>query len=352
MSYDAGMAALRLEMPDIVPRTEYSVEEHWPLIRKVTGLPVTPSSSDEEKKTAQAAFFKAWDYGMNWNILVHNNYLTGRKTSMGHAVYAEDGSDFQEAAGCPFDTPEEALAFEPAEEYGIPDHHTLVSQFNANWRAKCDAFGDTVNMTGIYITLMSGLIEILGWDMLLLSAGTDPVAFGALANRYTDWIAHHFEALAACDSPVVKIHDDIVWTEGAFLHPDWYRKYIFPNFKRLFAPLREAGKIILFTSDGNFTQFIDDIAQTGVNGFVMEPCTDMAYLAEQYGKTHVFVGNADTRVLLSGSREQIYNEVKRCIDIGKSCPGFLLAVGNHIPPNTPVEAALYYNECYEQLRRR
>ncbi len=352
MSYEAGIAALHLEMPDVVPRTEYSVEEHWPLIRQVTGYPVTSASPEDEKKKAQAAFFKAWDYGINWNILVHNNYLTGRKTSMGHAVYAEGGSDFQEAAGCPFRTPKEALAFEPAEEYGIPNHQALVSQFNANWRTKCDTFDDTVNMTGIYITLMSGLIELLGWDMLLLSAGTDPADFGALANRYADWIAHHFEALAACDSPVVMVHDDIVWTEGAFLHPDWYRNYIFPNYKRLFAPLREAGKIILFTSDGNYTQFIDDIAQTGVNGFVMEPCTDMAYLAERYGKTHVLVGNADTRVLLSGSREQIYSEVKRCMDIGKSCPGFILAVGNHIPPNTPVEAALYYNECYEQLRRR
>ena len=40
------------------------------------------------------------------------------------------------------------------------------------------------------------------------------------------------------------------------------------------------------------------------------------------------------------------------MDIGKSCPGFFLAVGNHIPANTPVESALYYNEVYEELGRR
>ena len=28
-------------------------------------------------------------------------------------------------------------------------------------------------MTGIYTTCMSGAIEILGWDMLLLAAGVD-----------------------------------------------------------------------------------------------------------------------------------------------------------------------------------
>ena len=65
-----------------------------------------------------------------------------------------------------------------------------------------------------------------------------------------------------------------------------------------------------------------------------------------------FIGNADTRILLSGSREEIYSEVKRCMDIGKACPGFIMAVGNHIPPNTPVENCLYYNEVFEKLRRR
>jgi uroporphyrinogen-III decarboxylase len=109
---------------------------------------------------------------------------------------------------------------------------------------------------------------------------------------------------------------------------------------------------VLFTADGNYTMFVDDIAACGVSGFVLEPWTDMDYVAEKYGKTHVIVGNADTRILLSGSKYDIECEVRRCIDIGRDCPGFILAVGNHIPPNTPVESALYYDECYRRLRAR
>ena len=52
------------------------------------------------------------------------------------------------------------------------------------------------------------------------------------------------------------------------------------------------------------------------------------------------------------TKEEIRAEVQRCMDIGKSCPGFFMAVGNHIPANTPVENALYYNEVYEELARR
>ena len=89
-----------------------------------------------------------------------------------------------------------------------------------------------------------------------------------------------------------------------------------------------------------------------MDGFVLEPMTDLRLIAERYGRTHFFIGNADTRILLSGSRAEIWAEVERCMSIGRECPGYFLAVGNHIPANTPVESALYYNDCYESMMLR
>ena len=40
------------------------------------------------------------------------------------------------------------------------------------------------------------------------------------------------------------------------------------------------------------------------------------------------------------------------MDIGKTYPGYFLAVGNHIPANTPVENCLIYEEAYRKLSRR
>ena len=113
--------------------------------------------------------------------------------------------------------------------------------------------------------------------------------------------------------------------------------------------LGDAGKRVLFCSDGNFDAFVDDIAATGVHGFVFEPLTDLDVIVEKYGQTHVIVGNADTRVLLTGTQDDVRAEVERCMSRGRDCPGFFMAVGNHIPPNTPVENALYYNQVYEEL---
>ncbi len=349
MSFENGWAALNLKMPKRVPRTEYSAESHWELVKTVTSIEVDSASSEELRQKASAAFVKAWNYDFVWNVLIFAEEFGDVRTDMGHAEYATDGTDKRDSLFCPFNSPEEVLGFDPWEAYGEKDHNELVARFEADYKTKCQANPDAVNMTGIYITLMSGLIDIFGWDMLLMAAGTDGEKFGQLTNRYAQWIKQYFDALADSQVPVVMVHDDIVWTSGPFISPDWYRKYIFPNYKTLFAPLKESEKKIMYTSDGNYTMFIDDIVQVGVNGFVMEPITDMQYVAEKYGKTHSFIGNADTRILLNGGENEIRAEVQRCMDIGKHCPGFFMAVGNHIPANTPVENAILYNNLYEEL---
>ncbi len=352
MSYKDGLAAINLEMTDRVPRTEYSAHFHWDLVNKVTGMQVNSKSSTTLQTKASSAFIKDWNYDFFWNILTEKDVFGEFRTRMGHAAYAADGVDFDNELYCPFNEPEEVLDFDPYAVYGTRNKKQLTLEYNENYDKMQSLYPECVNMTGIYVSCMSGLIDILGWDMLLMAAAIDSEAFGEMTNRYVNWIAQYFEALANSKSDVVMIHDDIVWTSGAFLHPDWYRKYIFPNYKKLFEPLKQAGKKIIYTSDGNYTEFIDDIAEVGINGFVLEPTTDMRYIAERYGKTHVFIGNADTRILLSGTKEDIENEVKRCMDIGKKCPGFMMAVGNHIPPNTPVDNALWYNDIYEKLSKR
>ncbi len=352
MSYTDGNDAMNLRMPDRVPRMEFSAEMHWSLIKAVTGLNVSTESTEEFRRKAAKEFMKAWNYDFIWNILIDHDFLGGYYTDMGHAEYMEGGEDFHQAKTSRFKDETDVLSFNPSDLLEQYDKKELIGLFNKNYAEKKSYFPDAVNMTGTYISCMSGLIDLFGWDLLLTACGTDSKAFGEMTDRYARWMQQYYNALAESNTPIVMIHDDIVWTEGVFIHPDWYRTYIFPNYNKYLRPLIEAGKKVIFTSDGNYTQFIDDIADCGFHGFVMEPLTDMGYVAEKYGKTHVFVGNADTRVLLFGSKDDIKAEVKRCMDIGKKYPGYFMNVGNHIPPNTPVDSALWYNECYEKMARR
>ena len=349
MSYEDGWAAINLQMPRRIPRTEYSAEMHWDLIKVVTGIDVGVDSPDEVKWKAGRAFAWAWDYSFFWSTLIGHGELGEYQSDMGHAEYAAGGVDRRDTVYNLYEDPEDVLNFDPWEKLGPKDKGELVRRFEAHYKLNCDANPDGVNMTGTYITLISGMIALFGWDMLLLAAGTDQVRFGELVNRYASWMQQYYDALAESDVPVVMTHDDMVWSSGPIFRPAWYREYVFPNYKKFWAPLREAGKRIMFTSDGDFTSFIDDLAEAGLHGFVFEPLTSLEYVVEKYGQSHVIIGNADTRVLLDGTQAEIRAEVEQCMSLGRDCPGFFMAVGNHIPPNTPVESALYYNQVYEEL---
>lgn len=352
MSRDAMLSALNLEMPERMPRTEYSAHFHWKLVEKVTGLHADEASAPDVKEAASREFVRAWDYAFMWKTSLHNEQFKGVCTSMGHAAYVQGGSDLNYDVHKLFSDPEDVYDFDLLEQIGPIDVNAVIARCDADFEAQKRKFPSCMNMTGIYITCISGLIELMGWETLLTAAGIDKLAFGSFVDRYCEWIKPCFYALAQTKSPLIMVHDDIVWGNGPFMAPEFYRQHVFSHYKELFAPLFDAGKKVLYTSDGNYSMFIDDIAACGVHGFVMEPSTDMKYIADKYGKTHLFIGNADTNVLLMGSKQDIENEVRRCMDIGKACPGFIMAVGNHIPPNTPVENALYYDEIYQKLARR
>ncbi|HEY0867673.1 MAG TPA: uroporphyrinogen decarboxylase family protein [Fimbriimonas sp.] len=352
MSLHDGWAALHLEMPPRVPRTEYSAEFHWDLVNAVTGGNAFESSEPEVREQASEAFVKAWNYDLVWNTLIAADDFGPWRTRMGQGIYRADGADWDDRVSSPFCSPEEVLRFDPLDALPHPKRRELIDRFEADYKEQQRRFPEALAMTGVYVTCISGLIDLFGWDLMLTACGEDPEAFGEMALRYGKWLEPYVEALSEADVPVVMLHDDMVWTSGAIFPPCWYREFVFPSIKKLVRPLRDEGKRVLFTADGNYTEFIADLVACGLHGFVMEPATNLAYAAEEFGRTHVLVGNADTRILLRNDRDAIRREVERCMAIGKGCPGYFMAVGNHIPPNTPVEAALYYNEVYEELSRR
>lgn len=138
MSYQDGWAAINLEMPARVPRTEYSAEGHWELISAVTGMDVSVGSSSEMKAKASHAFKQAWNYDFLWNILTYNQVFGDKYTKMGHAEYASGGTDYDNEIRQLYDDPEKALGFDPWELYGERDQSILIKEFNQHYENSCN----------------------------------------------------------------------------------------------------------------------------------------------------------------------------------------------------------------------
>ncbi len=248
---------------------------------------------------------------------------------------------------------EEALGLDCVAEYGKPGLAEKIADHQARYEThQREVYPFAVWPGGTYRTQMSFLIAAFGWEMLLTMAGLDLDRFTKVLDSWTDVIEVYYRAWAATDIEVCLTHDDMVWSEGAFIQPDWYRRVIFPHYTRLWDIVHAAGKKVLFCSDGDFTEFVDDLAEAGADGFIFEPLTDLDYIVKNYGQSHVIIGNADCRVLTFGTPDDVRAEVRRVMNAGRDCPGFFFAVGNHIPANCPLENVEACLATYRELRQR
>lgn len=286
----------------------------------------------------------AWDCDLIW----HTDdgpvpwSAIGRVTDMGHAEFTAGGLDRRDPGKCPFRNLDEARAFDAVKEYGLPDKKELAAYYENTFQSGQHAFPNQVLTGGYYKTLLSGALEIFGWDMLLQLAA-DRTACEAVLHSIFQVSLHQYRCWAHTGIKVFILHDDMVWSGGPFLDPDFYRRVIFPRYAALVRLLHEAGKKVLFSSDGNWTVFIDDLDAIGADGFIFESAVPLETMADRFGKTHVLVGSTvDCRTLTFGTRHQIRTEIDRTLKVAQTCDGLFIAVGNHIPSNVPIENALFY----------
>ncbi len=341
MSYERGIAAIRLEAPDEIPHTQYI--SHLDFMARLTGLPA--DHPDLGRKTAEVL-----DFDFVWST--DGPSPEGRWTDMGRAYWHERQQE-ADSRHQGFADIEEALSLDCAAEYGKPDLAEKTADYQARYETnQREVYPFAVWPGGTYRTQMSFLIAAFGWEMLLTMAGLDLDRFTKVLDSWTDVIEVYYRAWAATDIEVCLTHDDMVWSEGAFIQPDWYRRVIFPHYKRLWDIVHAAGKKVLFCSDGDFTEFVDDLAEAGADGFIFEPLTDLDYIVKNYGQSHVIIGNADCRVLTFGTPDDVRAEVRRVMNAGRDCPGFFFAVGNHIPANCPLENVEACLATYHELRQR
>ncbi len=337
MSYERGIAAIRLQAPDEIPHTQYVTHPQWlAALRHRAGRP-------------HADIDELLDFDLIWHTDGPAG-LPGRWTDMGHGEWQGDGSDYRPAVASPFRDVEDVLSLDPVAEYGRVNAARQAEAYQS-WYDR-NRHRDCVVPGGLYRSVVSFAIAAFGWENLLVAAGTDAERFGEVLNRWTDVLIGYVEAWARTDVEVFIAHDDIVWTAGGFLQPAFYRAYVFPNLKRYWDCLKDAGKTVLFCSDGDYTEYLDDLAAAGADGFIFEPTTDLDTIVGRYGRTHVIIGNADCRPMTFGGREDVLAEVRRCMAVGRGCPGYFFAVGNHMPPNMPIANADACIEAYRSRRQR
>jgi uroporphyrinogen decarboxylase len=338
LSRQLALDTIWLRQTPRLAHTEYSLEYHTDTIREWTGLdPADPEATNRFYAVCGIDFLWSTNDGLygDWA-------RRGRATDMGHAEYAADGSDMRSPQQCPFETPADVWAFDAVREYGLPDFEEQVASYEASVVDAVQRHPDQLVTGGYYKTIISGAIQAFGWEMLLIAAA-DRARMEPVFDSFFRFTRFHMEAWARTSAEVIIQHDDFVWTAGAFMHPDLYRRMLIPRYAELWKPLHAAGKKVLFCSDGNFTAFAEDVVRAGADGLIFEPCNDFGWMVERFGRSIVLVGSdVDCRDMSFGPWEHVRAAMDRTFALARRCKGLIFAVGNHLPANVPADRLAQY----------
>ena len=353
MGLKRAVDALSLRPVDGIP--SFEVLEHPGIVHKLSGI--------DPYQDPVAAYIKALPLlEIDWVVDIPKRavrFQGGQSTIM-----REDGSKLTEwgCSGSPweedygFRSAEEVLAYRP-----LADREGRVRVVSRKWRderiqsprqSRRQA-GDSVLITGIYYTTLFQFgIMAFGWEHFLTAAALDPQTFGIILDQFTEISVQNVSEWVQDDCPVFFFHDDVAITRGLVFAPEWYRREIFPRYERILEPARQAGKIIVFVSDGRFEELIPDLIALGIDGIHIDTSNNLHSILERYGNDHAVVGNIDTQILTRGSYQEIKAEVRRCADLGRRYPGYFFKSAGDLPHNIPIANIEAYTRLKRELGRR
>lgn len=134
--------------------------------------------------------------------------------------------------------------------------------------------------------------------------------------------------------------DDLAYNQGPFIAPKYYKKWLFPWYRKINELSRNHGKGTVLHCDGNATDLVPDIIECGFMGLqpIQHNVMDIRSLKKRYGKNLCLIGNVDMDRLLSrGTPDMIREEVKSLIRDVAPGGGYMAGSGNSIADFVPIE---------------
>jgi len=155
--------------------------------------------------------------------------------------------------------------------------------------------------------------------------------------------------------PLFFIGDDIAYKQHLMFSPDFLRRTFIRALRNMCEPLNNAGIKVVFHSDGNVMEILDDMIEAGISGLnPIEPLAgmDIGLLKRRYGKGLILVGNVDcSQVLPLGSVEEVIAATKECLRQAAPGGGHFVGSSSEITPSTPLANVLaFYEACREYGR--
>lgn len=175
---------------------------------------------------------------------------------------------------------------------------------------------------------------LMGFDAFAFSLADDPGLVEAMMDRIFDLVIEELtDALERDIVGAVWYGDDIAIKDRLMVSPAFLRKNFFPKLRIIGEACRKKGVPLIYHSDGNIIEVLDDIVAAGVSALHPIDPTGMdiyKFKPAVEGRLCI-IGNVDVDLLTLGTPKEVEADTLKHIQILAPSGGYVLGSSNSIP---------------------
>jgi uroporphyrinogen decarboxylase len=144
------------------------------------------------------------------------------------------------------------------------------------------------------------------------------------------------------DIDAVYFGDDWGQQRGLQMGPRHWYQFVRPAVAKMYAAVRDAGKLVMIHSCGDVDELFDELIAIGVNCFnpFQPEVMDVHSLLPAYrGKLAFHGGMSTQRTLPFGSVAEVRRETRKLLELG-AAGGYLFAPAHDVEGDVPLESML------------
>ena len=202
--------------------------------------------------------------------------------------------------------------------------------------------------------LKAGGHAVIGWAQRMFQNAwylrsreqlfADVVENSAFVECLFERIGNVVEAMAVryaqAGVDILSVADDIGMQDRMMIGPDWWRKWVKPQWTRVFAAARKVKPDlhIFYHTDGFFEPVIPDLIEIGVTmlNTVQPECMDVVKVKRKWGNAVSMAGTIGVQQTLRwGKPAEVKDTVRRHIETLGAGGGFILSPANAVEPDVP-----------------
>jgi uroporphyrinogen decarboxylase len=328
------LTALRRQEPDRVPLSEFLVEP--PVKQAFLGRPVGNSllGTDDYDVAADVEFWAAAGYDYihlaPWYLhLFPEGWHVARDTYSAYSPGPVEKAWMEEHRGV-------IASRQDLERYPWPDLGQVQYDHIARARELLpEGMGLTTGTWGILETSR----QLMGFEGMCLALYDDPGLVEGVIERVGGFLFQVFQRAAALPGvAALWLADDLAHAQGFFMSPEFYRRVLFPWFKRYGEVAASRGLPLIYHCDGLIWEVIPDLVACGISALQpIEPkAMDIVEVKRRWGQHLALIGNIDLGYTLTlGTPQEVEAEVKQRIrEVGPGggyCVGSSNSVAGYVP---------------------